>query len=136
MPEREGGCCPNFSVFSTCRCICGQLAVLLFSSDWVTTGTFHCAFLSLFCLVEPFFSEALSFEPFDKAFLHIALFVTQQRDVTQSCHSGISWRDPVQNKTREKRISACDGLQIGLPPRSLFRYRCTVRNKHCTLRLL
>lgn len=115
-----------------CGCICGQLAVLLFSSDWVTTGT------SYFCLVEPFFfflkvvpHASLSMD----GFLHLPPFIPQQGDVTPLCHSRISWRNPVLNKTRH-RTSACDRIQIALLPTSLLCYRCRVRNMHFTLRLL
>lgn len=68
-------------------------------------------------------------------FLHLPPFIPQQWDVTQLCHGRISWRDPALNKTRQ-RTSACDGIQIALLPRSLLCYRCSVRNMHCTFRLL
>lgn len=68
-------------------------------------------------------------------FLHLPPFILQRRNRAQLCHSRISGRGPVLNKTRQG-MSACDRVQIGSPPRSLLCYRCCVRNMLCTLGLL
>lgn len=72
-----------------CGRICGQLAVLLFSSDWVTAGTTYCTSLSLFCLVEPFSLKVVPHaSPSMDGFLHLSTFypTTVRRDsaVSQS----------------------------------------------------
>lgn len=120
-----------------CGRIYGQLAVSLLSSDWVTTGTTYCTIRSLFCLVEPFLSKLSPFEPFRWMASSVFHFFLSHSGETwlSRVTVGSVWRDPVPNKTR-KRTSACDGVQIASLPRSLLCYRCSVRNKHCTSRLV
>lgn len=113
-----------------CGHICGQLAVLLFSSDWVTAGTTFCTSPSLLRLAESFLAKLSPMQAFRWILPPSSAFYP-----ATACHSRISWRDPALNKTRQ-RTSACDGVQIASLPRSLLCYRCSVRNMRCSLRLL